>query len=535
MFLPQIYTDGSLLHSTIRIKDIPKICKDYGYDSLPLTDVSNMSHSIEYYETMKSAGLKPVFGLQLKICQDFACVKTPDNKANEKITILAKNKEGWNDLIYLFNYSNKAENFYDEGRLSLKDISRENLITENLIVLDKKTHQIPESRFIGDQFNTRLLDAIRLKTDISKISDISHEKLPNVDDLTDDQRSYFETLFDQIDEYDIIMRQKLPSFDTQGDDEDSYLYNKCLSKLKELNLPDSYLSRLKLECETFKKAGMSGYFLVLADIINYLRSCGRLLGVGRGSAGGCLVSYLSGITMIDPIQHNLIFERFYTADRGGYPDIDFDIPTDFRPQLCEYIKKKYGKERFAQICTFLTLKGASSLKAVFRGFGTKMSFLEQNEISKSLPKEGRVDSELKDQTYKSLPNKSLLLFNLINEPDSLSKWCTYNVEDESFSGENAREFEIAIELDGLLFSRGSHASAFVLSDRPLDQLVPMFYDDKKEQPIVGLDMNASEKRSLVKLDILGLDLLNKCETAVEILKNGISPEEIQGFTNWDEI
>lgn len=180
---------------------------------------------------------------------------------------------------------------------------------------------------------------------------------------------------DLIEDYDILSKPQLPPFECpKGFDDAEYLRELCRNgwKLKIANnIPkedqEIYVDRIKYELDVLQGAGLSSYFLIVQDIVNYVRDNGWLPGPGRGSAAGCLVSYLIGITSIDPIRYNLLFDRFYnsgrnTADRISMPDIDVDVPINKREQIIEYIKQKYGYDKVSQMVTFNTIRGGVLLK-----------------------------------------------------------------------------------------------------------------------------------------------------------------------------
>jgi len=177
--------------------------------------------------------------------------------------------------------------------------------------------------------------------------------------------------------YDINHSPRLPPFQTESSP-DEYLRQLCREGWKkkiankvDQELHQKYADRIKYELSILQTAGLSSYFLIVSDIVKYVKSQGWLAGPGRGSAAGCLVSYLIDITSIDPIKHDLIFERFYNAGRNtkervSMPDIDMDVPINQREQVIEYIKNKYGADNVSQMITFNTLKGRGALKDVLR-------------------------------------------------------------------------------------------------------------------------------------------------------------------------
>lgn len=189
-------------------------------------------------------------------------------------------------------------------------------------------------------------------------------------------------IYEQIENYNIIYKQELPHFECPNNiNEDDYLRQLCREGFKSKGISgEVYIDRIKHELDIIKSAGMSGYFLIMQDIMKWCKDNEILCGVGRGSAAGCLISYLVGITNVDPIKYNLLFERFYSAERKGLPDVDLDFPPSKRENIIEYIQTKYGVDKFAQLSTFTTLKGPAAIKAVLRSRDVEAA--EQNHITK---------------------------------------------------------------------------------------------------------------------------------------------------------
>lgn len=289
-----------------------------------------------------------------------------------------------------------------------------------------------------------------------------------------------------------------------------FLCNGINSTLSNFTIIDNgYLSRVT---DIQEMSGINTvYDLEIENEHNYLTASG----IVHNSAGGCLVSYLTKITSVDPVKYGLYFERFYNAERGGLPDIDVDIPPDSRDSIIEYIYEGYGKENFAQLSTFGTLKGAAALKLCLNI--NSVPFSEQNEITSFLPEEAKIDPML-EQQEREVGTRSLIYWALVNTPKELERWCILN--NGVFDGKYAKEFDLAIKLDKVIVDRGRHASAFAISNMPLHTKSPMVYDSVSQRYIVGVEMNSAEKLGLIKLDLLGLDLLSKAEYMQKVLKDG---------------
>ncbi len=334
-------------------------------------------------------------------------------------------------------------------------------------------------------------------------------------------------LADRVEKYDIVRGPDLKKFDCPGGIEDSeYLLQLCREGYRELlsgkinaEQQKIYADRVKYELDVILNAGLSSYFLIVRDILMYCIDRGFLVGPGRGSAAGCLVSYLIGITKVDPIKHDLLFERFYSAGRnsGGnvsLPDIDIDIPTEYREEIIEYVKKKYKEENVAQIITYQTMKGAKALKEVFRAYND-VSFDEINRITKDIVPESKISDEL--QAMKDRDEEpSIIRWCLEHIPESFGDWV--KIEDGEIVGQYADRFKQAIRLEGRKSALSKHAAGVIVAPRRLEDMCPMVLDTKHRKLLVALEMDDAEKIGLMKLDLLGISMLDKVMLTSKLLE-----------------
>jgi len=243
------------------------------------------------------------------------------------------------------------------------------------------------------------------------------------------------------------------------------------------------------------------------------------LGV-HNSAAGCLISYLVGITQIDPVEYDLLFERFYNAGRNtkdniSLPDIDIDVPTNKRDNVIEYLKNKYGHGHVSQMITFGRLQGRSAIKEVLR-IHEACSFAEMNTITKSIPNEAEISDQLAEMDNEE---RSIIRWALINNANDLRDFC-YIDENGQLSGDYAEYFEQAIDIEGTFKTQGKHAAGVVISANKLNEVCPMVNQrDSTEEKIAGLEMSDLEALGHVKFDILGITLLDKIMKIKE-LTNG---------------
>jgi DNA polymerase III subunit alpha len=246
------------------------------------------------------------------------------------------------------------------------------------------------------------------------------------------------------------------------------------------------------------------------------------LGV-HNSAAGCLVSYLIGITSIDPIEYDLLFDRFYnagrnTSDRISMPDIDVDVPINKRENIIEYIKEKYGYDKVSQMITFNTIKGRGALKDVLRVYGN-IGFEEMNKITKNIPDESKISDELQEMREET-GESSIIRWALENRSEALKEWC-YLDENNELQGPLAKRFDQAIRLEGTKSNQSRHAAGIAISSEPLDQICPMVYDSKNDQLIAGMEMQDLENIGIIKFDILGIAYLDKVMLISDLLKEGV--------------
>ena len=333
-----------------------------------------------------------------------------------------------------------------------------------------------------------------------------------------------------MEEYDILSKPTLPQFNCPDNlNPDEYLRELCRKGWKEKiannirkDNQQIYIDRIKEELDVLQGAGLSSYFLIIQDILNYVKKNGWLPGPGRGSAAGCLVSYLIGITAIDPIKYNLLFSRFYnsgrnTKDRISMPDIDVDVPITKREEIIQYIRDKYGINKVSQMITYNTMKGRGALKEVLRVYGN-IAFEEMNKITKHIPDEAKIADELQEMKEET-GEASIIRWALENNVDKLKEWCYIN-EDGGLSGPLAKRFEQAIRLEGTKSNQSKHAAGIVISIQDLNEVCPMIYDSKNDQLIAGMEMQDLESLGVIKFDILGVAMLDKIMSISDTLKNG---------------
>ncbi|HKV25508.1 MAG TPA: DNA polymerase III subunit alpha [Candidatus Acidoferrum sp.] len=252
-----------------------------------------------------------------------------------------------------------------------------------------------------------------------------------------------------------------------------------------------YERRLTSEIEMIKKMRYEGYFLIVWDFIQYARSQDVPVGPGRGSAAGSLVSYALRITDVDPLQYNLLFERFLNPERVSLPDIDIDFCMRRRGEVIEYVTQKYGRENVAQIITFGTMAAKAAIKDVGRAMD--ISYGEVDRLAKLIPPTLGIDLET---ALAEAPQ----LRAAINSDEKLKELMT-----------------VARRLEGLARHSSTHAAGVVISPRPLTEIVPV-YKTNRDEITTQYDMNALERVGLLKMDFLGLTTLTVLQDTVKMIE-----------------
>jgi DNA polymerase III subunit alpha len=461
------------------------------------------------------------------------------------------------NLIYQMKEMFGSDNFFLETQLMDREYTGQQIeMTEHIrrlaTLTNTKTICTPDAHYCSkeDATDQRILLCNNLKTTLTDINKklLNNEDVPmscffasdnfhilspeEILDLHTPEEIENTNLIDSMcEDYDILHKPLLPDFKCPNSMcPDDYLRQLCRNGWREKienRIPKDkhsmYVDRIQYELGVLQGAGLSSYFLIVQDIVEYVRSNYWLPGPGRGSAAGCLVSYLIGITSIDPIKHELIFERFYnagrnTSDRISMPDIDVDVPINKRERVIDYIKNKYGDKKVSQMITFNTMKGRGALKEVLRVYGN-ISFDEMNSITKFIPDEAKIADELQEMK-EDTGEASIIRWALENNGDKLKEWCYLAEDGHSLEGPLAKRFEQAIRLEGTKSNQSKHAAGVVISSENLDLVCPMIYDSKNKQPIAGMEMQDLESLGVIKFDILGIAMLDKIMAISDILKHG---------------
>ena len=519
MYIPlNCKTHFSILEAYQKPKEIASRIKELGIDRVGVAEYGNLCSSIQVLSKIPNS----IIGMDI-----------------DNVLVFAKNLDGWYELIKLNN-----------GLLKLDD-------TKNLCVIYKSPvgNPLPNSWWGVDLNNGgetlrkmpgrhvaiptfisanlqgskdfEIIMCIRDNDDMSNIK----EKYKDYFNSKWHIRSYEELIEDgytkqELDNTLEIGKEcssisisgdlHIPKYEELGNKTSyEFLRDLCLNTLKERRLENEiYQNRLESELSVISKYKLEHYFLVVRDIVRYVNDTYGLVGV-RGSAGGCLVSYLIGITTTNPIQYKLFFERFlnegrFTAERIQPPDIDIDMPSDAREETIKWIRTKYGYDKTGQIMTYPTIKSPAAIKAVFRSRNT-LPFAQVNEITKLLPPDHKISDKMKESG-----DTSVIMWCLKNKPELLTQWVRLN-EKEEIDGDYKEEFEQAIRLEGTYSARSKHAGGLIVSDIKLTENCPLVKDDDIGE-YCGWDMYDLESAGFLKIDLLGIRVLDKILEIKELVE-----------------
>lgn len=261
-------------------------------------------------------------------------------------------------------------------------------------------------------------------------------------------------------------------------------------------LRESYEARLTLEVDLIVKMGFVGYFLVVSDFIQWARAQGIPVGPGRGSAAGSLVSWALQITDIDPIQYNLLFERFLNPERITMPDIDIDFCIEGRDRVIQYVKDRYGHNKVCQIITFGTMMAKGVIKDIARVLG--MPFDDANAISALIPDQLKITLK---EAFEQEPKLREL---------------------QQSNPQAAKLFDLAFRLEGITRHASKHAAGIVIAPQAIDDLLPIYVPPKTTDIVTQYAMTELEALGFLKMDFLGLKNLTLIDRALKLIKENYS-------------
>jgi DNA polymerase-3 subunit alpha len=519
-----LHTEYSVGDSTLRIDPLMDLVKSYGMNSVAITDHGTFGGVQKFWSSATKNGIKPIIGCEIY-------VKDEDKKKSH-LTVLAKNKDGYLSMVRMMNKMLKAGNnaLDDEEIFSLDNVivmsgcisgKIPRLILNGDLSKAKLLAESYKARF-GEDFYIELMDTglKEQKTlnaalvDIAKDLGIKSVATNDVHFLRKDDalaHSLFVSigrnmrwngeliygsdkyyLKSQIEMADIFkgmeaaifntseISSKCENYDLNPNLELPKLFDDDCKNLREqlklFSMTDSEKERVEKELLLLESKHFCRYFLIVSDIVRTAEALGILVGPGRGSAVSSMISYLLGITTIDPLKYDLLFERFLNESRTEDPDIDVDVEDDERDRLIFTLSQKYGEAHLAQVGTYGTLGNRAAIRAVGKALGANDRMIE--------------DLAWRVSGYNSIGEA-------LQKNQNLAR--IYEGQDVK------RIIDYSLELEGLVHHRSTHAAGVVISNDDLKSKMPMTFDGQKW--ITEFDMDSLASLGVTKIDILGLKTL----------------------------
>lgn len=490
-----VHSYYSLLDSIISIDDIIEKSKELNLDYAFLTD-KNLYGAIEFYNKCKENNIKPIIGLEVKL-------------QNCTLILIAKNYFGFKNLIKVSSFveTNKQfniEKYFESVFIILKD--GEYSSTKHDIWTSEDLYINEVNYLKEDDYKTFL--AIKSIKENKNINDLisTFNKIDfcwkeNVN-LSKKQEKNFNKIIDSCDlRFDNLNSNKLPKYNSEKDSKNYLLKLSINGLLEKLNIndnkiPKKYYDRLIHELDVIDQLGYNDYFLIVADFVNFAKKNEIIIGPGRGSSAGSLVSFALNITEVDPIKNKLIFERFLNIDRKSMPDIDIDVMDVKRDELIEYIFEKYKKENTCQIITFQRIKHKMAVRDVGRVMGIPLNIVDA--ISKKIP--NNLNTNIVDY---ALENKELKIY--------------YDSYKELF--------EISNKLYNIPRQFSTHAAGIIIANENIDNIIPIT-NSNNQYNLSQWSMEYLEMFGLNKIDILGLKNLTIIYDTLNTIKNRNNKEII---------
>ena len=554
------YSQYSLSKGALRLNDLAKYCFKNKFPAISISDFDNLFGALEFSLECRNFSIQPIIGCNLYL---------KSNKLSDGyVLLICKDKVGYQNLLnlvsksYLENsgYSNPYITYedlvnYNTGLICLaggefgiinKNLSKNKDSAKSLIDYLRKIYK--DDFFIEIQkYNSKINLAINdflvnlsldsgiplvatnenffLESNFYDSHDallcISQQKYIDSEDRIKSSKDFYikssKEMYDLFSDlkiacentlliaqkcnyFPVESKPKLPKLQNEKLSENQmlikYSYEGLKNRIHEFDIKNysKYTIRLNYELKVITKMGFSGYFLIVADFIKWSKNNDIPVGPGRGSGAGSLVAWCLSITNLDPIRFGLLFERFLNPERISMPDFDIDFCMQGRDKVIDYVQQKYGFDNVAQIITFGSFQAKAAIRDVGRVMQLPLSLID--EICKMIPFN---------------PAKPVTLDEFLNENNQIKKIIKNNPDIKKLFN-HARRFE------GLLRHASTHAAGIVISDKKLNEIVPLYKDPKSEIPVTQYSMKYVEKVGLIKFDFLGLKTLTVIHDTCKILK-----------------
>lgn len=580
----QCQSEFSIKNSLIRIASLVSQAKDAGFNSIALTDDSNLFATLKFYKQSIEAGIKPIIGAQITIKQD---------DESYSVLLLCQDNKGYLNLSQLITRSYLQVQDIDGVSVTSDELidHQEGIImisnavsgdVGQLLMKDNIEYAQDKALFWKSVFGDRFYLAVQRterkddedhlhkcvnlgsKLDIALVATNDVQFIQSKDfgahearicisqgGLLDDTRrqtnysnqQYLKSaaqmyeLFSDLPEllinsseiakrcnvhFELYEKNYLPDFPVpEGLTISHYLKDQSLdglyNRLTGIKVDmDVYVERLNFELSVITQMEFDGYFLIVADFIGWSKDNGIPVGPGRGSGAGSLVAYALGITNVDPIAHELLFERFLNPERISMPDFDIDFCTERRDEVIEYVANKYGNEKVSQIITYGTMAAKGVVRDVGRVLGHPYGF--SDKISKSIPNDLKINL-----------SRALGYFNDGDSQESKDKWYSEELKTRYDSEESVTTLiDLSLELEGLVRNVGTHAGGVLISPSKISDFCPVYKGPGDSDVVVSqFDMKDVEAMGLVKFDFLGLSNLTVIDKTVKTINSkGLSLEPL---------
>lgn len=566
-----VHTEYSLLDGMIRIKDLVDKAFKYEMPAVAITDHGSLFGAVYLYEEARKKGLKPIIGCEVYVAPNS---RLDRDAVGHHLVLLCKNYKGYQNLCKLVT-AGYIEGFYYKPRVDKQMLAECNeglialsaclkgeiasaLLEDNLDHATKAAGRYQQifdnDRFFLEVQDNGITDQVRVNRGLIQVGNKLGIPLVATNDchyldrdlaraheillclqtgktLSDEKRMrlssdefYFRSPGEMKEKFAEIpdaitnsieianrcnlewdfetkhfpiypvpeetsLEEMLKEMADQGFE--ARIENMETSDPRFKERQDEYRTRLEYELKVIQDMGFSGYFLIVSDFVNWAKGRGISVGPGRGSAAGSLVSYCIGITDINPLAYGLIFERFLNPERREMPDIDVDFCQERREEVFKYLTEQYGGSRYvAQIITFGTMKAKAAVRDVGRVLD--MPYGEVDRIAKMIPKNMDLDQAIKQEPR---------LAQLRDQDEK--------VEELLFHAKN---------LEGISRHASTHAAGVVISDKPLNQYLPLYQDTKGGEVVSQFDMHSVEKVGLIKFDLLGLKTLTLIRYCTDLIR-----------------
>lgn len=491
-------TEFSFLQSTIKMNSLFEEVLKNEIDHIALTDVENLYGLPQVWEFAKKNGKKAIIGIEL-------------NLERATIIVIAKNFAGYQKINKIIFDRSKGENIelasLEDPNVIIIDHAQKGFYAQNLMpqkmlsnfywngknpILNSQTLYVPTKKVITLDDN-QILHYMRK---IGNHENDNHTYLDFYDaqdfqDVSDSVYAQMLDVYGQIEAFEISSEIKMAIYDENPQKElEKLIYNDRYEALLKRYSKEEVDQRIAYEISVISSLKFENYFLIIQDVLNFARQQKIYVGPGRGSASGSLISYLLKITSVNPLEYDLLFERFLNVDRISLPDIDIDIQDDRRDELLEYIKNKYGSDKCGLITTFQTLALKGSLRDVGRVMNVPIPEIDllSNSISK-------FDTSLEEAYLKNKKYKILI--------DKL---------EQRFPNFHY----IASKIEGFPRQKGIHAAGVIICNQPLYDVVPYEASDNTLNQ-VQFSMDYLERYGLIKIDFLGLKNLSLIEQIEKLI------------------